>query len=49
MGNRNTTGFESDRKASIIVNIKDTLMSIAIPLLLTSTEAQKLRAQANLF
>lgn len=49
MGNRNTTGFESDHKASIIVNIKDTLMSIAIPLLLMSTEAQKLRAQANLF
>lgn len=48
MGNRNTSPFESDRKASIIVNINDTLMSIGIPQLLMSTEAQKLRVQANL-
>lgn len=44
----NATPFESDHKASIIVNINETLMSIAIPLLLMNTEAQELRVKANL-
>jgi len=49
MGNRNTSPFECDHKEPIIENINDTLMNIAIPLLLASTEALKLRVQANLF